>query len=486
MGISLESKDFTPEDYREFSVRLDSQLHQLRERVDEPSFNRKHFSLGAELEVYMVDEDNRPACVNEKLLELADHPALTPEINRYNLELNMSPVHGEEGRPCLSELQREMYDLLDMLAGHAQGIGAGIVPVGILPTLQKEHLDSKYMTDRDRYRAIMESLCGPDRKQYRININGQDPLVLEGEGISVEGANTSFQVHLRVPADRFADYFNAAQLATPLFLALSANSPLVVGHRLWQESRIALFKQSVDFREHEELHWRRPSRVSFGHGWLRKEAWELFSQNVSLYDPLLPILYDEEDPFSFPELRLHHGTVWSWNRAVYDPGRDGHLRIEFRTLPAGPTVLDMVANAALAVGLTLGLADVADFYAARLPFAYAEYNFYRAAQHGLDARLIWPHTGRGGFGERPIVDVIEEFLPVARTGIAKLGIGTEEISKFWGIIEERFEKKTTGSSWQLDRFGHYRKNCSVEEACRRLLGDYRNNIATGKQVALWS
>ena len=482
MGISLGRDTFLPGDYREFSVRLDDQLRELRERVGEPSFNREYFSLGAELEVYLVDGANRPACANEQLLQLVNHHALTPEINRYNLELNFTPVHG---KGSFSELQKEMYCLLDMLADHAQGIGVGIVPIGILPTLQREHLKSEYMTDDNRYRALEKSLRGSGHKRYKININGLDPLVLEGEGISVEGANTSFQVHLRVPADRFADYFNAAQLTTPLLLGMCTNSPLVVGHRLWQESRIALFKQSVDFREHEELHWRQPSRVSFGHGWVRREAWELFSQNVALYEPLLPILYDNKEPFAFSELCLHHGTVWPWNRAVYHPGREGHLRIEFRALPAGPTVLDMVANAVLAVGMALGLADEIDFYSARLPFAYAEYNFYRAAQHGLKAPLIWPHKGRGGFGERPIVEIIEEFLPIARKGIDVLGMESDEIDKFWSIIEERFEKQVTGAVWQLDRFELYRKSCSVDESCLRLLEDYRNNIATGKQVAVW-
>ncbi len=483
MGRSLDRETFLPEDYREFSVRLDTQLRELRERICEPCFQREHFSLGAELEVYLVDGDNRPACANKALLELARHPGLTPEINRYNLELNLTPTHG---KGALFGLEREIHSLLEILAGHGRGIGVGIVPVGILPTLQKKHLDSEYMTDDRRYRALERGLCGLDHKHYKININGPEPLALEGEGISVEGANTSFQVHLRVPADRFADYFNAAQLTTPLVLGLCGNSPLVVGHRLWQESRIALFKQSVDFREHEELHWRWPSRVPFGHGWIRREAWELFSQNVALYEPLLPVLYEDSEPFSFPELCLHHGTVWPWNRAIYHPGREGHLRIEFRTLPAGPSVPDMVANLALATGMALGVADVAGDYCARLPFAYAEYNFYRAAQHGLAANLIWPHQGRGGFGERPIVSVIEEFLPLARKGLDLLEMDAGEIDKFWAIICERFEKKVTGASWQLGRFEHHRKSCSVDESCLRLLQDYRDNLATGKQVALWN
>ncbi|MCY4643583.1 MAG: glutamate-cysteine ligase family protein [Bacteriovoracales bacterium] len=487
MGRQLKLKDFTPKDYEEFSIRLHTQLQELREGIKGSSFNKRHFSLGAELEVYLVDDEGRPANVNEEILEAARDPRLTPEINRYNLELNFTPVDGCHGA-LFNPLEKEMYSLFDTVQGHARKLGADIVPIGILPTLEKGHLEEgSMMTDRDRYHALRKSLCGPEDKPYKINITGLDTLTLSGKGVCVEGANTSFQIHLRLPADEFTDYFNAAQLATPLFLALSANSPLVLGHRLWQESRIALFKQSVDFRDHENPEWKQPSRVSFGYGWARKEAWELFMESVALYPPLLPVIndLDESDSTTLFELCLHHGTIWPWNRAVYGAGDEGHLRIEFRSLPAGPSIVDMMANAVLAIGLTLGFKDTIDYYSARLPFRFAEYNFYRAAQRGLGARLIWPKVGQGGVLERPITDIIQEFLPVAREGLKRLETCPDEIDRLWKIVEQRFEKRTTGAKWQLDRFEHYRKNCSVEESCHRMLVDYRNNMMARGSVVDW-
>ena len=484
MGQSIELKDYTTVDYQKFSTRLKNQLGELREQIKEPSFNKRVFSLGAELEVYLVNDKYEPACVNEQILELVGNPCFTPEINRYNLELNLTPVDSKGASP-FALLEKEMRYFLDELEKQALDLGAHVIPIGILPTLKKCHLTEKFMTDQVRYHILRKGLCGEGHKQYRINIDGKDPLVLEGEGISVEGANTSFQVHFRVPANRFADYFNGVQLTAPLLLALSANSPLVIGHRLWQESRIALFKQSVDFREHWDLHWRQPARVSFGQGWVRNEAWELFTENVALYKPLIPFLYDEKDLSSLPELRLHHGTVWPWNRAVYAPGKDGHLRIEFRSLPAGPTVLDMLANGAFAIGLTLGLVDVIDRYIARLPFRFAEYNFYRGAQQGLEAKLVWPSREKGCLEERPIIDIIEEFLPIAREGLKQLESDSEDIDRLWKIIERRFEKRVTGADWQVSRFEHYREKCSVEESCYRLLVDYRDNMMTNQPVALW-
>ena len=361
--------------------------------------------------------------------------------------------------------------------------------IGILPTLQKCHFERQYMTDRPRYHALERGLCNASReKTYKINIIGQDHLVLEGEGVTVEGANTSFQVHLRVPANRFPNYFNAAQLTAPLVLAMTANSPLVLGNRLWQESRIALFKQSVDFRKYKSPNWRPPSRVTFGHGQLRSSAWELFAENVSLFEPLLPILYEDEEcvPPKLPELCLHQGTVWPWNRAIYcgEGEEGGHLRIEFRYMPVGPTLIDMMANAALIVGFALGLEDDSDYYVARLPFQFAQYNFYRSAQQ--DANLIWPHKYKGGVEERSIVGLIEEFLPLAYKGLKRLQIDQTEINRLWKVVEERFDKHITGSSWQLKRFEHYKKSCSREESCIRLLADYQENVEKRIPVAQWS
>ena len=252
------------------------------------------------------------------------------------MEFNAKPV-SLPGAP-FKGIEAELRSTLDVLQAHAEGIDSNIIPIGILPTLQECHFDESYMTDRPRYHILKQSLCGPDGKKSCININGRERLVLEGEGVTIEGANTSFQVHLRIPANRFSDYYNAAQLTAPMILALSANSPIISGHRLWQESRIALFKQSVDFRDYESVDWSQPSRVHFGYGWVRHGAWELFSQSVGLFKPLMPFLYDKDatSPPGLKELCLHHGTIWPWNRAVYSSDDGGHVRVEFRFSSGGP------------------------------------------------------------------------------------------------------------------------------------------------------
>ena len=458
----------------------------LREVITRDEFNCWQPTIGSELEVYLVDDQFMPAPVNEQLLELAAHPQLTEELNRYNLEFNLSPVPAS-GSP-FSAIEQELRGFLDSLQGHARSIGAQVIPIGILPTLRDEHLSLDYMTDRPRYHALNKGLTRVRKGGFHIDISGEDHLSLHGEGVTVEGANTSFQVHLQIPANQFATHFNAAQLTAPLTLAMASNSPFIAGCRLWQESRIALFKQSIDLRQRGNPDWRQPSRVSFGQGWLRTSAWELFASNVALYEPLIPLLSDtpdDSDPPRLRELCLHHGTIWPWNRPVYSHLDGGHMRIEYRFLPAGPTVLDMLANAALCIGWSLGLGESTDHYVARLPFKFAEYNFYRAAQRGMDANLIWPRKHKGGLEERPIRLLIEEFLPRARQGLDTLGLDSADVDRLWKVIEERFDTGQTGSQWQLKTFEKYRQQVDTAEACRRMLKDYVDNMQVGTPVTGW-
>ncbi len=486
MGEEIYKTEFTDSDYAAFGTRLEQQLEVLRHTLRTPAFNRNKPSIGAELEVYLVDDALDPAPVNEALLARSGHPQLTPELNRYNLEFNLSPVDAA-GAP-FGAMDAELRRFLDELSAHAKGMGTQVVPVGILPTLREEHLSLAFMTDRPRYHALCHALVRERGGGVPIKINGKDPLTMRGEGVTVEGANTSFQVHLRLAADDFARTFNAAQLTTPLVLALAANSPMVAGHRLWQESRIALFKQSTDIRLKAHPDWRQPARVCFGHGWVRQGAWELFAENVALHAPLVPALWDPQDqvPPRLRELRLHHGTIWPWNRAVYDTADDGHLRIEFRALPAGPTVLDMMTNAALSIGWAVALRDSIDGLVARLPFRIAEYNFYRAAQHGLDATLLWPCAHGGGLEERPVTELLASFLPSAADGLAALGIDSSDSDPLLDVAAQRLASGQTGARWQLDRYERHRANGTVDDACRQMLAGYIERMTLGEPVATWS
>lgn len=488
MGSDIDRIDFEEGDYVAFSHRLEHNLQQLERALARPGFGEGPASIGSELEMYLVDRTGYPLYVNSELQDDAADPQLTLELNRYNLEYNLSPYPIAD-RPFV----RTEAEILEKLAGLRQlaaNRGGQIVLTGILPTLRESDFGPHCITDRKRFHALVGQLIRRRGHAFQVDINGDEPLQLDMADITLEGANTSFQVHYRVAPRDFADTFNAIQLVTPLVLAISGNSPLLFGHSLWQETRVPLFKQSIDTRLRDHYSWKEPARVNFGHGWVRRGPLELFAEAVRLYPPLLPLRAGEDDTAedevpALQELRLHQSTVWCWNRAVYDPAGEGHLRVEMRALPAGPTPRDMVANAALFIGLAEGLRPRINDLLPGLPFHMAEYNFYRAAQHGLRAQLVWPETDQGGCRERPVREIIQDLLPLAYRGLAQIGIGNAEAERYLGVIAQRLAREQTGATWQLGRLAQLRAVMPAEQASLAMLQDFIRHSVSNQPVAAW-
>jgi len=448
-------------------------------------------TIGAELELFLVDEHCLPLSANREVLARTVDPRFTVEIDRFNLEFNArhAPL---AGRP-FTFLEGELGGSIADLGRAARDQGGRIVPIGILPTLRPEHLTAADLTDLPRYRALGNGIRRLRGGPFHVRIHGDDPLAMDTDDVALEGAGTSFQVHLRVSPRQFARHYNAAQIATIPALAASGNSPILVGHRLWEETRIALFKQSVDDRHEDPAAWHRPARVSFGCGWVRKGAPELFAESVRLHVPVLPVI-GEEDPRRIfesggaPELaslRLHHGTVWRWNRAVYDPADGGHFRIEFRALPAGPSVVDMIASAAFVLGATLGLAPDVDDLLPAYPFQLAHHAFYRAAQRGLDAVVPFPTEKVPSPAPTPVVEICESLLPTARRGLVDAGVAPDEADRWLEVFAARVRSRKTGARWQRATFDALLEKMTRREALCRLLALYEERVASGEPVHLW-
>jgi gamma-glutamyl:cysteine ligase YbdK (ATP-grasp superfamily) len=483
MGLDITQTEFSTAEHQAFAVRLEQNLQRLQALMAEPGFGAGEASIGAELELYLVDENGRPLCINNEVHALAADPQLTLELNRYNLEYNLTP-QACAGQPFRA-LEAEMSGQLARLSGLAGQCGGSVVPIGILPTLQHTDFGAHCITDKARYHALVKQLIRRRGSDFFIDINGADPLRMAKEDITLEGANTSFQLHYRVTPQEFASTFNAIQLATPLVLAVAANSPTLFGHRLWHETRIPLFKQSIDTRHRDRYRWNPPARVNFGHGWLRRGALELFREAVRLYPPLLPVVAESggDGDVSLAELRLHQSTVWLWNRPVYDDAGGGHLRIEMRALPAGPSAIDMAANAALLIGLAEGLKGSMDELLPAMPFSFAEYNFYRAAQYGLDARLVWPRRDQQACEEASAAQLLTEMLPLAREGLATIGIAAEESDYYLNVITERLARRQTGASWQLQQLAAAPE--LTPDALARMLERYMQYSQSNLPIAQW-
>ncbi len=496
MGLEIEKIEFDENDYRQFRIALTRNLAQLEQVLANSQFGIGPRSLGAELEMYLIDDQCRPLFANQEIQSILNDPQLTLELNRYNLEYNLSPTKIAAG--AFAATEREMLEKLREVRGAAAHFGGRVVPIGILPTLQKSDFGPHCITDRKRYHALVAQLLQRRGDTFKIDINGENPLQLEMSDITLEGANTSFQVHYRVDPHNFADNFNAIQLSTPLAIALGANSPSLFGHQLWHETRVPLFKQSIDTRQIERYGWNQPARVNFGQGWVRRGALELFREVARIYPPLLPICAEGKDENgvriqgsqnlapTLSELRLHQSTVWLWNRPIYDDNDGGHLRIEMRALPAGPTPIDMVANAAFLIGLGEGLRPDIEDLLPGLPFHLAEYNFYRAAQSGLDAQLLWPERGQSGYREQPLLGIAQRLLPIAQRGLHDIGVADEEAIRLLGVIEKRLTSGQTGAVWQRKKLAALQSRLGLQDALRALVEDYLSNSEANVPVAEWS
>jgi hypothetical protein len=489
MGLLVAKERFDPADYAAFSERLTAQLEQLRDLLQRPDFGIGAPSLGAEVEMSLVDASGHAHPVNADVLNGVGSGRYTVELDRFNLEYNSLPHPLRD--TALSQLGAELEQAVSVATEAARGPAARLALVGILPTLRHEDLMSAAMTDTPRYRALSAALRGQRNAPFRLRIDGEDPLDIDAEDVTFEGAATSLQLHLRVNPGDFARMHNAVQIATAPALAFSGNSPTFLGHRLWDETRIALFKQAVDARtENDPLP--RLARVCFGTDWVRQGAHELFEQSVLGYAPLLPVLGDER-PSRPPvadtapelgELRLHHGTVWRWNRAVYDPTGGGHLRIELRALPSGPTVVDMMASAAFLLGLSLDLADEAEAWSEALPFRNVEQNFYRAAQRGPDAELFW--LGPNGELTRvPARSLLPALVLRAERGLAAVGVAPSEIDRHLGAFANRAGQGLTGARWQRRRLHELGHRLGERESLHAMFAEYLARSSEGAPIADW-
>lgn len=492
MGLQIHKETFEPEEYERFGQRLADSLEALRHVLASPGFGVGPRTIGAELEMFLVDAAGYPLPVNRQVLGQTMDPRVTVELDRFNLECNLRPGP-LAGRP-FTAMREELESALAEVRRAAATLGARVAVMGILPTLREKDLGSGALTALPRYRALSAAIRRRRHEEpLRVVIGGEDSLTLEWDDVTLEGANTSLQYHLRVDPADFARTYNAAQLATPVVLAVSGNSPFLLGRRLWDETRVALFRQAVDDRGEPRSEAPLHGRVTYGHGWVRQGALELFAESVALYPPLLPVLgprapLESLERGGLPrldELRLHQGTVWSWNRAIYDPADGGHVRIEMRALPAGPTVVDMLANGALLLGLTLGLSEEVEALLPGLPFPCARGNFLRAAKEGLDAMLLWPEPHAPSPRLVPAGALVERLLPVARSGLVGAGVVAEEADALLSLVQARLRAGCTGARWQRKMLARLDAHMPREDALAALLERYMVLAASGRPVHEW-
>jgi hypothetical protein len=490
MGEEVDLQEFTPADRTRHREKVRRCLDVFARMLREAAFDTDDPMTGLEVELNLVDLAGDPALKNAEALEAIADPDFQTELGQFNIEINGAPAKLREGG--LETFEASLRRSLNDAEAKSAAVGAHLVMIGILPTLDEGHMGLHSISANPRYKLLSEQILHARGEDLEIKISGVDRLETTSDSILPEAACTSTQLHVQTSPDQFASYWNASQAISAIQLAVGANSPYLLGKRLWRETRIPLFEQATDTRSEElKAQGVRP-RVWFGERWITS-VFDLFEENVRYFSALLPIT-DDEDPLAvleaggtpgLPELRLHNGTIYRWNRPVYDvtgPAGDRipHLRVENRVLAAGPTVADTMANAALYFGLVRALAESERPLWSQMSFSAAEENFHVAAQHGIEAQVYWPAVGQ----VRATELVLRRLLPLAQQGLESWGVDGGTIDRLLGIIEQRCLIGTNGAEWFV-RAMDKRADEDRFDALRAVLLDYTDRMHTNEPVHTW-
>ncbi len=492
MGDEISAIRYSAEERQRYREKVDLCLDVFERLLASWPFADDRPMTGLEMELNLVGPDYRPTLRNGPVLEKIGDPNFQTELGAYNIELNVEPAPLGE----LAAMEGRLRETLNRAERAANAHDAHIVMVGILPTTMPEHLsDPEWMTESPRYKALNDSILAARGENLHLDIHGAERLSTFASSLAPESACTSVQLHVQVQPEDFARAWNAAQILAGPQLAVGANSPFFFGRRLWAETRIELFKQATDTRPQELQNQGVRPRVWFGEKWI-SSIFDLFAENGWYFPALLPEV-GEEDPVAeldagrapaLQELRLHNGTVYRWNRPIYAVvDGEPHLRVENRVLPAGPTVVDTVANAAFFHGVLRSLMHDQRPVWSKMSFAAAEDNFLACAKDGLEAEVYSPGLGTTGADEL----VLRRMLPMAAEGLASAGVPGADVDKYLGIVEHRVKSGLNGAAWQvaaverLEQGTAGRSGTDRAEALRQMLALYCEGMHANQPVHTW-
>jgi hypothetical protein len=490
MGEDVDSRKFTGRDRQQYRAKVRRCLDVFAHMLTEAKFDFERPLTGLEIEFNLIDDEQDPAMRNADVLAAVANEDFQTELGQFNIEINVSP-RSLVGTAA-AELEKELRASLNDAEQRSRAIGAHIVMIGMLPTLTPQHLTGESLSANPRYKLINEQIFAARGEDLDIAIDGVERLSTHADTIAPEAACTSVQFHLQVSPQAYAATWNAAQCLAGVQLALGANSPFLFGKELWRETRVALFEQATDTRPEElKAQGVRP-RVWFGERWITS-VFDQFEENVRYFPALLPVC-DDEDPAEvlgrgdtprLGELRMHNGTIYRWNRPVYDVHRGKpHLRVENRVLPAGPTVVDVLANGAFYYGALRTLAEQERPVWSQMSFKAAEDNFEAGARHGIHAQIYWP-----GLGEVPATElVLRRLLPLAQEGLAAWGVDSSVSDRLLGVIERRCIGQMNGAEWQARAFHQIddeRQPLNRQDSLREMLRRYVEHMHTNEPVHSW-
>ena len=500
MGEDVSRQEFTGADRVRFRSQVSSGTQAIARMLADGLFTDHGRPpeplLGMEVELNLIDGAANPAMANAEALDAIADPDFQTELGQFNIEINVAPQPFVGGDTV--SLEQALRTSLNRAEAAAATTGNHLVMVGMLPTLRTEHFAHHWISANPRYDLLNEQIFAARGEDLELDITGipltdgaaPERLKTTSDSILPEAACTSLQLHLRVAPEDFAAHWNAAQAIAGVQVAIAANSPFLAGKALWHETRIPIFAQSIDTRTPELVNQGVRPRVWFGERWITS-VFDLFEENIRYFPALLPVSTDV-DPLqvlddgqipSLDELRLHNGTVYRWNRPVYDVvDGQAHLRVENRVLPSGPTVVDIMANAAFYYGAVRGLVEADRPLWSQMSFDAARENLSAGAKDGMDAHLYWPEVG----WVRPDELALRRLLPLAEKGLTSFGVSEKAKRRYLAILEGRCITKQTGSVWQRKAVAaREAAGESRQKALHGMLSDYVELMHEGEPVHTW-
>ncbi len=444
--------------------------------------------IGAEQEMFLINSARKPTLTALRVLDELNDDRFTHELGLFNIEANLSVQ--ELKSDCLSRMEAEAQEIYAKARVAAHKCDSEIALVGILPTLTKKNLGLDSMVPTPRYHALNDAIMALRGNDLQFTINGIDQLVVQHDNLMLEACNTSFQVHFQVSPDDFAHLYNIAQVVTGPLMAAAVNSPILLGKRLWHETRISVFEYSVDARSATHQSRGLKPRVHFGNHWVDKSVTEIFKEDIARFRVILTT-ETEDNPLAMvaqgiaPKLKalcLHNGTVYRWNRACYGVHNGiPHLRIENRVIPSGPTVIDEIANAAFFVGMMAGMSDHYDDVRKLITFEDVKTNFMAAARDGIRAQMNW--FGDTHMPARELI--LNELLPLAEHGLQKYGVNKKDIDRYLGVLRSRVSTRRNGARWALESLIGMQGRGTEDQRLRCLVNSMVEQQSSGRQISEW-
>lgn len=466
--------------------QLIKDIHALEKLLENDSFEKNVTRIGVEQEFCLVNKHWGPSDKALEILKELDNNYFTSELALYNLEINLDPL--ELKGTCFSELHQNLKTHLEKVKTVAEKYDNKVMLTGILPTIETQHLQLEYMTPLKRYKVLNEAIKDIRNDDIELHIKGVDELNLKHDSILYEGCNTSFQAHLQIDPDDFANTYNWAQAIAGPVLSICTNSPLLMGRELWEETRIALFAQSVDTRASTFILNEKEARVGFGNDWAKGSVADFFKDSVIRFRSLLTTSFESDslaeiEAGKVPRLKalkLHNGTVYKWNRLCYGTNEGlPHIRIENRYLPSGPTTEDEIANMMLWAGLMMGRPKTFDDIHTKMDFNDVKGNFFNAARYGMAAQFYWD-------GERISSHdlLLDHLLPMAFRGLYSMKVEPADAERYLSVIERRIRSRN-GSRWMVEGFRKLKKDYKAPDALKILTATMYERQEKGYDIDAW-